>query len=84
MHDTRVQAVVTAGETLISKEHPQSADIRTKVDGLAVDRQALTDAFTARHKEVNTATCCRKLSRRAHPKGPSSLAPFHGRSMTMV
>jgi hypothetical protein len=52
VHDARVQAVTTAGEGLIAKQHPQSDDIRTKVDGLAADRKALDEAYAQRQKEA--------------------------------
>ena len=54
--------MTAAGESLIAKAHPQSEDIRTKLDGVGAERKALADALDARRAEIENALALFKFN----------------------
>jgi len=61
-YDERLASIKANGESLVAKEHPQAADIQSKVDSLAAEREQLGAELDARKKAVDDALALFKFN----------------------
>jgi len=61
-YDERLTSIKTNGESLVAKEHPQAADIQSKVDNLAAEREQLGAELDERKKAVDDALALFKFN----------------------